>query len=162
VLLPKLVAQHFDRGVGGYGLLTTCFGLGMVGGTVLFSRLRLRRRRRTLAYAVWLAASLLMLGIAVAPWYELAAALMFVRGAAVGFTNGLWETMVMELVPEPLLSRVFSLDYFGSFGLLPVGLVFAALLAPLAPPSAIIGSGAAVAAVLFAATLTRPWVRAVD
>ena len=38
----------------------------------------------------------------------------------------IWETMLMELVPDHLLSRVVSLDYFGSFGLMPVGLALSA------------------------------------
>ena len=44
---------------------------------------------------------------------------MLLRGICVGFGVAIWETMLMELVPENLLSRVVSLDYFGSFGLMP-------------------------------------------
>ena len=51
---------------------------------------------------------------------------MVVRGVCVGFGVAIWETMLMELVPDHLLSRVVSLDYFGSFGLMPLGLAFAA------------------------------------
>ena len=59
---------------------------------------------------------------------------MVLRGICVGFGVAIWETMLMELVPENLLSRVVSLDYFGSFGLMPVGLAFAAAVAALADP----------------------------
>jgi MFS family permease len=162
VLLPKLVRQHFDRGVGAYGLLTTLFGAGMVLGTLLFGRLGLRRRRGAIAYLVWGSGSLLLVAVALTPSYWSAAVLMLVRGGCVGFTNVLWETIVMELVPERLLSRVYSLDYFGSFGLLPVGLLVAALVAPLAAPGTIIAAGACAGAALFAFGLTRPWLRAVD
>ena len=68
----------------------------------------------------------------------------------------------MELVPDNLLSRVVSLDYFGSFGLMPVGLAFAAAVAPLADPSILIAAGAGVNTIMLAVVLTRPWLRAVD
>jgi hypothetical protein len=73
-----------------------------------------------------------------------------------------WETMLMELVPEHLLSRVVSLDYFGSFGLMPLGLAVSALVSGVAPPETLLAAGAAISAVLIALPLTRPWLRAID
>jgi hypothetical protein len=70
--------------------------------------------------------------------------------------------MLQELVPEHLLSRVVSLDFFGSFGLMPVGLAFAAAVAGLASPGTIIASGALISAGMIALTMTRPWLRAVE
>jgi hypothetical protein len=54
-----------------------------------------------------------------------------------------------------------SLDFFGSFGLMPVGLAFAAAVAGLASPGTIIASGALISAAMIAVTMTRPWLRAV-
>ena len=62
------------------------------------------------------------------------------RGLCVGFGVAMWETMLQELVPDHLLSRVVSLDFFGSFGLMPVGLAFAAAIAGLASPGTIIAA----------------------
>jgi hypothetical protein len=70
--------------------------------------------------------------------------------------------MLMELVPENLLSRVVSLDYFGSYGLMPVGLAVSAAVSGLAGPGTIIASGALLSAALFAVFLPQPWLRAVD
>ena len=61
-----------------------------------------------------------------------------------------------------MLSRVVSLDFFGSFGLMPLGLALSAGIAGLASPSAIIASGAIVSAAIIAGVMTRPWLRAVD
>src|SRR5439155_19266827 len=36
VLMPALVHEHFDRGVGAYGFLVTMFGAGTVSGTLAF------------------------------------------------------------------------------------------------------------------------------
>ena len=162
VLLPKLVSEHWGRGVGAYGFLTSMLGLGTVIGTLLFGHLQPRRRRGVLSYRLWLVNSLAIAGLVLSPWYELAGVLAVVRGACIGFSVAVWETMLMELVPERLLSRVVSLDYLGSFGLMPVGLAFSAGIAGLAAPGTIIAAGALVSAVLFALTLTRPWLGAVD
>jgi MFS transporter, DHA3 family, tetracycline resistance protein len=106
--------------------------------------------------------SLAIAALAVSPWFELAALFALVRGFCVGFGVAMWETMLQELVPVQLLSRVVSLDFFGSFGLMPIGLAFAAAVAGLASPGTIIAAGALVSAGLFAITMTRPWLRAVE
>ncbi len=111
---------------------------------------------------VWVVNSFCIAGLVLSPWYELAGVLAVVRGACVGFSIAVWETMMMELVPENMLSRVVSLDFFGSFGLMPVGLAFSAAIAGMASPGTIIAAGAGFSAVLIAAVLTRPWLRAVD
>jgi MFS family permease len=162
VLMPKLVSQHFHRGVGAYGLLASLLGVGTISGTLLFGQLQPRRRRGLLSYAVWLLNSLCIAGLVLAPWYELAGVLAVVRGACIGFSIAVWETMLMELVPENMLSRVVSLDFFGSFGLMPLGLAFSAGIAGLASPGAIIASGAIVSALIIASVMTRPWLREVD
>ena len=162
VLLPKLVDEHFGRGVGAYGFLTTCVGIGTIAGTLVFGQLQPRRRRGVLSYVLWTLNSLAIVGVALAPWYELAAGFAIARGFCIGFAVAVWETMLMELVPERLLSRVVSLDYFGSFGLMPVGLAFAAGMSGLAAPGTIIALGAGISTVMFLFVLTRPWLRAIE
>jgi MFS family permease len=162
VLMPKLVTTQWHRGIGAYALLTTLMGVGTVSGTLLFGQIQPRRRRGVISYWFWVLNSLAVVGIALSPWYPVAGALMLLRGICVGFGVAIWETMLMELVPENLLSRVVSLDYFGSFGLMPVGLAFAAAVAPLADPSVLIAAGAGLNTIMLAVVLTRPWLRAVD
>ncbi|MDX6449237.1 MAG: transporter, family, tetracycline resistance protein, partial [Gaiellaceae bacterium] len=162
VLLPKLVKEHFGRGIGSYGVLTAVLGLGMVLGTVLFGQLNPRRHRGTLSYVIWCANSLSIIGLVLSPRYELALVFAVLRGALIGFGTTLWDTMLMELVPDHLLSRVVSLDIFGSFGLMPIGLLVAAAVSGLAAPGPIIAVGASVSALLFAVMLTRPWLRKVE
>src|SRR5439155_945782 len=92
-------------------------------GAVSFGQLNPRRRRGLLSYLIWMLNSLLVIVFALSPWYPVAVAASFLRGACIGFGVAVWETMLMELVPQHMLSRVISLDWFGSFGLTPVGLV---------------------------------------
>jgi len=162
VLMPALVHEHFDRGVGAYGFLVTVFGIGTVSGTLAFGQLQPRRRRGLVNYSFWLVNSLAIAALALSPWYQLAALFALVRGFCVGFGVAMWETMLQELVPDHLLSRVVSLDFFGSFGLMPVGLAFAAAIAGLASPGTIIASGALISAGMIALTMTRSWLRAVE
>jgi MFS family permease len=162
VLLPKMVDERWDRGVGAYALLTTLLGVGTVAGTLLFGHVQPRRRRGVVCYVAFVVNSALLAGFALSPWYELAGALAMARGVCIGFGVAVWETMLMELVPGHLLSRVVSLDYFGSFGLMPVGLAVSALVSGVAPPEALLAAGAAISAVLTALPLTRPWLRAID
>ncbi|MFL6007368.1 MAG: MFS transporter [Gaiellaceae bacterium] len=162
VLMPELVSDHFGRGVGSYGLLTAVFGIGTVTGTLAFGQTQPRRRRGVVNYAFWLANSLAIAALALSPWFELAAFFALIRGFCVGFGVAMWETMLQELVPVHLLSRVVSLDFFGSFGLMPVGLAFAAAIAGLASAGTIIAGGAIVSATMIALTMTRPWLRAVE
>jgi MFS family permease len=162
VLMPALVRDHFDRGVGAYGFLVTMFGVGTVAGTLAFGQLQPRSRRGLVNYSFWLVNSLAIAALALSPWYQVAALFALVRGFCVGFGVAMWETMLQELVPDHLLSRVVSLDFFGSFGLMPVGLAFAAAIAGLAPPGTIIASGALISAGMIAVTMTRPWLRAVE
>jgi MFS family permease len=162
VLLPKLVQEHFDRGVGAYGVIAAMVGVGTVTGTLLFGFLQPRRRRGTLTYALFTVNSLAIAGLALSPSYELAAALALVRGVCVGFGVAVWETMLQELVPGRLLGRVVSLDFFGSFGLMPVGLALWGVVAGVARPGILIAAGALVSAGMIASVLTRPWLHEVD
>jgi len=162
VLMPKLVTTQWHRGIGAYALLTTLMGAGTVAGTLLFGQIQPRRRRGVISYWFWVMNSLAVVGIALSPWYPVAGALMLLRGICVGFGVAIWETMLMELVPTNLLSRVVSLDFFGSFGLMPVGLAVAASISGLAAPGTIIAGGALISAAMFAVVLTRPWLKEID
>ena len=67
-----------------------------------------------------------------------------------------------EIVPEHLLSRIVSLDYFGSFGLMPLGFLAAGALSGLASPQLLLALGGALSALVFAAALAHRGVRAVE
>jgi MFS family permease len=158
-LLPRLVRQHFDRGVGSYGLLFSLMAAGMVAGSFTFARWHPRRNRVLLCYAAFGINDLGMIGVALAPWFPLAAASAVWRGFWLGLAISTWTTLLTELVPEHLLSRVVSLDIFGSFGLAPVGYAIAGGVAGLFTPAQIIAFGGAVGLVLWFAPLARRDVR---
>ena len=162
VLLPKLVEQHFHRGVGTYGLLFTLQGVGMVAGTVVLGQARRLRRRGPLIYSLFVLNSAATMLFALSPWFPPAAALATVRGFCIGFAITLWDTMLMERVPDHMLARVISMDWFGSIGLLPVGLGLWAALGGLAAPGTLIAASSAVCAALFLLGLCDRRIRSVE
>ena len=162
VLSPSLVREHFDLGVGAYGFIFSLIGGGMIIGSVLVGQLNPRRRRGLISYAIWIANSVLVIVFALSPWYPLAALAAFVRGICIGFGVTIWETMLMELVPRNMLSRVVSLDWFGSLGLTPFGLLLVGALSDVAAPGTLIATAAAISIGIIASGLLSKQIRTID
>jgi len=158
-LLPQLVDHEYGRGVGAYGFLFAIQAVGMVLGSLIVGQANPRRNRIVLAYAGWALNDVCVILLVLSPWFGGAAALIALRGLFVGFGVALWETLLMELVPEDKLSRVISLDYFGSLGLLPVGYALTALLTDVVSVHAILLGGFSLAFVLWMIPLTLRSVR---
>lgn len=162
VLLPKLVADGWGRGVGSYGLLFTLQGIGMVVGSVVLAQAAPAHRRGVLIYSLFTVSSSLGVLLGLSPWYWGGAALQVGRGFCIGFGVTLWDTMVMQRVPQHMLARVISADWFGSLGLLPAGLGLWALLSGLAAPGTLIAASSAFCACLFLLGLSDRRIRSVD
>jgi MFS family permease len=158
-LLPALVEDNFGLGVGAYGLIFTFQAAGMVLGTIVFGQTNPRRHRVVLTYVAWAVNDLCTILFALSHVYEVALALVVLRGALIAYGIAIWETVLMELVPENRLSRVISLDFFGSLGLTPVGFALAAVLAGVLPPSTILVAGASIAFLLWTVPLSFRSVR---
>ena len=158
-LMPQLIKDNFGRGVGAYGLIFTFQAAGMVIGTIIFGQTNPRRHRVVLTYVAWALNDVCTIFFALSHMYEVAVALVVVRGALIAYGIGIWETVLMELVPENRLSRVISLDFFGSLGLTPIGYALAAVLAGVVAPATIIVAGASIAMVLWLAPLSLRSVR---
>jgi hypothetical protein len=70
--------------------------------------------------------------------------------------------MLMELVPRHMLSRVVSLDWFGSLGLTPFGLLLMGAISDLAAPGTIIALAAAASIGIISLGLTSKQIRTID
>jgi len=162
VLTPKLVREQYDLGVGAYGLVFSAIGAGMILGTVLFGQFNPTRRRGLISYLTWMLNSMLVIVFALSPWFPAAVVASFLRGICIGFGITVWETMLMQLVPQHMLSRVVSLDWFGSLGLTPFGLLLVGAISGLAPPGEIIAAGAAISICIIACGLLSKQIRTID
>ena len=119
--LPFLVKDHLHSGIGLLGAIYSLFSVGSVIGAIwLGSKARLRHRGM-LAYISWITGALLL------AFFGLTDNILFIEAAAIimgicfaGF-GLVWVNTLQEMVPHDLLGRVTSLDYLGSYALLPVG-----------------------------------------
>ena len=161
-LLPGVVQSHYQRGVGAYGLLFSSMAAGMVAGSLIWARWHPRRRRVAICFAAFGINDLGIVVLALSPWYPLAVAAVAWRGLWIGIGISAWLTLISELVPEHLLSRVTSIDFFGSTGLTPVGFVLAAVAATAIAPTTILAVGGAAGAILWFAPLAWRKVRIVN
>jgi MFS family permease len=161
-LLPRVVQTHYHRGVGSYGLLFSAMAAGMVAGSLIWARWHPRKWRVAICFAAFGINDIGMVVVALSPWYALAVAAVAWRGLWIGIGIAAWLTLVTELVPEHLLSRVMSFDFFGSLGLTPVGFVLAGIAAATIAPTTILAVGGALGAILWFVPLTWRKVRTVD
>jgi MFS family permease len=160
-LLPRVVQSHYHRGVGSYGLLFSAMAAGMVAGSLLWARWHPRKRRVAICFAAFGINDIGIVVIAVTPWYPLAVGAAAWRGFWIGIGIAAWLTLISELVPEHLLSRVMSFDFFGSLGLTPVGFVLAGVAATTVAPTTILAIGGALGAALWFVPLAWRRVRIV-
>jgi MFS family permease len=149
VLLPRVVQSHYHRGVGSYGILFSAMAAGMVVGSLAWARWHPRRWRVAICFAAFGINDIGIVVLAVSPWYGLAVASAAWRGFWIGIGIAAWTTLISELVPEHLLSRVWSFDMFGSFALTPIGFVLAGAAATVIAPTTILAVGGALGAMLW-------------
>jgi MFS family permease len=161
VLLPRVVQSHYHRGVGSYGLLFSAMAAGMVAGSLVWARWHPRKWRVAISFAAFGLNDLGIVVLAVSPWYGLAVVSAAWRGFWIGIGIAAWMTLITELVPEHLLSRVLSFDAFGSFALTPVGFVLAGVAATVVAPTTILAVGGALGAILWFVPLLWRKVRVV-
>lgn len=148
-LLPRVVQAHYHRGVGSYGVLFSAMAAGMVVGSLLWARWAPRRWRVAICFGSFGINDIGIVVLALSPWYQLAVVAAVWRGFWIGIGGASWMTLITELVPQHLLSRVLSFDYFGSFGLTPVGFVLAGALATVVAPTTVLAVGGTVGTILW-------------
>ncbi|MBI3286560.1 MAG: MFS transporter [Chloroflexi bacterium] len=162
VALPFLVKDHLKADVGTLGLLYSTFSLGFVLGAVWLGRLTRIPRRGLLAYSSTVTSGLmtLALGLPIPILGIFLAA--FVRGVAYSAFGLIWTNTLQELVPRERLGRVSSIDYLGSFVLLPIGYGIAGVATDVAGPALVFVIGGALTVGLALLGLAHPSIRNLD
>ena len=144
------LAEHFEAGSAGFGLLIACWGLGSVVGSLAGRKLTERTE------PVWLvlgAAGIAVagLGIAFAPTFEVVLVALLVMGISDGISIVAEQGIMMRRSPDAVRSRVMAgFDALLSLGIA-LAYVFAGPVLELLGPKGVYGVGgisAAVAAVL--------------
>jgi MFS family permease len=158
-LLPAFVEDQYGKGVGAYGALFTLQSVGMALGSIIFGQVNPPRHRVVIMYLLFAANDVFVIVMALSHSFELGLAAVFARGVCIGFGLGVWNTLMMQFVPVSKLARVSSLDFFGSFALVPVGYALTAIVASSFAPASLLIAGFGVSAILWSAPLALRRVR---
>jgi DHA3 family macrolide efflux protein-like MFS transporter len=157
-LLPLLVAEA-GHGPGAYAALTSCFGIGTLGGGILLGAWGGfgRRVHTALAGMIGLGASTAALGAVPAAWGGLALVAALGLGASGSLTNGPIHAILQATVEPRYQGRVITLTVSLATAMTPLGLVAAAPTAELLGARAwYVASGLVCLLVAGAAFLVRP------
>ena len=120
IALGAVLAHEELGGAGSWAVITSCFGIGTIAGSVIGLRWKPRRPMRAASLA-FVGASLQPAIIALAGSTAAIAAFEALAGVAVAIGFAQWETTLGRLIPGRALSRVTSLDWFTTVGLMPLG-----------------------------------------
>ena len=151
VLLPYVVKYEMRAGAGALGTILALGGVGAMAAAFLLGSRELPRHTMRFIYVVWTLSTLSVAGygLATLPWQAMAAC--FVFNALEGAGTIVWITAKQRLVPNRLLGRVSSFDWFISIGLLPVSYALTGpVAAAIGARTTLIGAGVVGAAVTFA------------
>jgi MFS family permease len=122
--LGAVLADRELGGAGAWSVIVSCFGVGTIAGSVIGLRWKPAHPMRVAALA-FVVCSCQPAIIALAGSTAAIAAVQVFAGVAVTMGFMLWETTLGNRIPPAALSRVTSLDWFTTVGLMPLGYALA-------------------------------------
>ena len=129
VLLPVITKRDFGTAAV-YATAAALFSLGGVISAIISIKSK-TKRPGTVSVVVWGLFIFAPLVLAFPSSKELIFLAYFLAGFSVGPWEAFWNTQVQREVPAEYQARVFSIDYMGTVGLLPLGLALAGPMANL-------------------------------
>ena len=121
-VLGPLVADRDLGGAGAWAVIASAFGIGLLVGGIVLLQLDPQRPALVATFAVALY-TLPLAFLAIPAPTAVTAVGALLAGAGLAVANNLWETTQQRHVPEELLSRVSSYDWFGSLAAVPIGML---------------------------------------
>ena len=157
VLGPYVAKKHLGGSIA-WGTILAVETAGAFLGGALALRIRFGRPLvACLVLALPMAALLLMLGLAAPVWAISCVA--FVNGSCLSLGGAVWFSTLQEQIPEHLISRISSFDWFGSVVFNPLGYVLIGPLSQLVGVAGALYLSAAANASVTLAVLMMPSVR---
>jgi len=129
VLLPVITKRDFGTAAV-YAAAAALFSLGGVISAIISIKSK-TKRPGTVSVVVWGLFIFAPLVLAFPSSKELIFLAYFLAGFSVGPWEAFWNTQVQREVPAEYQARVFSIDYMGTVGLLPLGMALAGPMADL-------------------------------
>ena len=160
VLLPFLVRNKISLDARALGLVFAAGGVGAMTFAYVVGHKGLPQRALVLMYAVWSLSmfALATLGLATALWQAMLASFFIFGLLSTG--EIVWQTMLQRRVPNELLGRVASVDWFASAALVPISFVFTGPIAgAVGAANTVLGAGL-IGGALMAALIALPTIRA--
>lgn len=150
---PVIADDTFGRTA--WGVVSACFGLGLVAGGILMIRVKPKYPLRVGMLGMLLFTPMLLC-LALAPNAIAVAAVAFLLGIGFEMFGIGWETALGQHIPLDKLSRVSSYDMLGSFIANPIGQLSVGYLAAVISARSVELYGAAVHVLVVTATLLVP------
>jgi MFS family permease len=160
VLLPFLVRNKISPDARALGLVFAAGGVGAMTFAYVVGHKGLPQRALVLMYAVWSLSmfALATLGLATALWQAMLASFFIFGLLSTG--EIVWQTMLQRRVPNELLGRVASVDWFASAALVPISFVLTGPIAgAVGAAKTVLGAGL-IGGALMAALIALPTIRA--
>ena len=160
--LPFLIKDTWHLDVKSLGFIYSAISVGAVITALIMGNWKKLRKRGLVAYLSWFAIGIML--VLLGAQKNLIASLIFaaIIGAAATSFGLIWTNSMQELVPHDLLGRVSSIDYLGSYVLLPIGYAVAGWATDRYSPALVFIVGGAVTAILALAALLHPAIRKMD
>ena len=150
---PVIADRTFGRA--GWGIVSACFGAGLVASGIIMLRLKPRRPLRTGMLGMLLTVPV-MLCLALLPYTWAMAVAAFLLGVGFDIFGISWDTALGQHVPIDKLSRVSSYDMLGSFIAGPAGQLTVGYVAAVVSVKAVELYGAALFVLITLITLIVP------
>jgi DHA3 family tetracycline resistance protein-like MFS transporter len=162
VALPFLIKDHLKADVSVLGWFYSLSSLGAVLAAIGLGRTTRIRRRGLKLYGAWMLVGVLVFAIGWPIGIPGVLAAAFGIGVFNSILGLIWTNSLQEYVPRNLLGRVSSVDYLGSYLLLPVGFAVGGWATQQLGPAPVFVIGGALQAALIALGLCHPQVRNFD
>jgi MFS family permease len=162
VLLPFMVKNELGGSPGELGLILALGGIGAMFAAIVMGNREMPRRHMTFMYVAWTISTLAIAGYGIArlPWQAMFFCFCFNALESAGLI--VWITTKQRLVPQRLLGRVSSFDWFISTALVPVSYALTGPIAnTLGARPTLVAAGLLGAAVTFA-FLFLPGMRSIE
>ena len=162
VTLPFLLKEHRQAGVGALGLFYTLSSVGSVLAAIWWGQKAKLRRRGLTLYGAWMLIGIMVMVIGLPVPIFVILLVAIVIGACNTTLSLMWVNTLQEYVPSEFMGRVTSVDYLGSYLLLPVGYVLGGWAAEQFGAPVVFIVGGALQTLLVASGLLHPRIRALD
>ena len=129
ILVPLLIKNELQGTASQLGAYYAAIGVGAGLAILLTAHLAGERRRIPLAFGAWAVSALGFGAIGLTDSIYVVIGCGAFIGAGLQYGNLMWETLLQESVPQRLLGRITSLDWFVSLALEPASLALAAPIA---------------------------------